>query len=110
MTYKQRYKYTEEKLNDESIVREKVSRKRVNHCMLMAYSGSKYYGMQYQSQDILTIEGILFKALLNSKWINQDIYNQPKAIKYQEASRTDKGVSATRQCCSILLRKLNSDN
>ncbi len=77
----------------------------VNHCMMMGYSGSKYSGMQYQTtKDIVTIEGMVFKAMLESNWIDYASYKQPKRIRYQEGSRTDKGVSATRQCCSILLR------
>lgn len=77
-----------------------------NHCMLMGYSGSKYSGMQYQSEkNVQTIQGTLFKALLESKWINKASYKNPNKIKYKEASRTDKSVSAARMCCSILLRK-----
>lgn len=55
----------------------------------------------------MTVEGMLLKAMLENNWIQMASYKQPKSIKFQEGSRTDKGVSATRQCCSILLRKLN---
>lgn len=72
----------------------------------MGYSGSKYFGMQYQStKDVVTIEEQLLKAMLHSKWITQGDYKQPQRIKYQHSSRTDKGVSAARQCCSIYLRR-----
>lgn len=65
--------------------------------------------MEYQkTEGVVTIEGILFKAMLDSNWITYASYKKPHKIKYQQASRTDKGVSAARQCCSILLRKFTA--
>lgn len=65
--------------------------------------------MEYQAtKGIVTIDGILFKAMLESNWITHASYKKLKKIKYQHASRTDKGVSAARQCCSILLRKFTA--
>lgn len=71
----------------------------------MSYSGAKYIGMQYLTQDCLTIESVLFKAMLETDWVRPASYHKPYKIKYQHGSRTDMGVSAARQCCSMLLRK-----
>lgn len=103
-----RHKHTDEaSLKEEAAkgtVRESDPKKLVNYCLMMGFSGSNYYGMQYQQTEE-TIEGALFKALLKCKWIKWEWYKKPDIIRYQQASRTDKGVSATRQCCSIYLRK-----
>lgn len=107
ITFKKRYKNTGITENSEWKVEEKDSKQLVNHCLLMGYSGSEYSGMQFQTHEgIVTVEGIIFKAMLESNWIRLASYKQPNSIKYQQASRTDKGVSAARQCCSIRLRKL----
>lgn len=79
--------------------------KRVKYCMLMSYSGANYIGMQRQKQwSIPTIEQELLQAMLKNKWITENAYRSPWVIEFQRASRTDKGVSAARQCCSVLLR------
>lgn len=80
--------------------------KRVKHCMLMSYSGANYVGMQRQKQwSIPTIERELLQAMVKNKWITEKAHRLPYLIDFQRASRTDKGVSAARQCCSVLLRK-----
>lgn len=105
--YKKRHKHTG---NSECKVEDNNSKQLVNHCLLLGYSGSKYSGMQFQTtKDVVTVEGIVFKAMLENNWIRMASYKQPRSIKYQEASRTDKGVSAARQCCSILLRKITNN-
>lgn len=74
--------------------------------MLMSFSGANYFGMQRQKDwTIPTIEQELLQAMLKNKWITQKAYRSPWMIEFNRASRTDKGVSAARQCCSVLLRK-----
>lgn len=78
--------------------------KRRKFCLLMGYSGTNYLGMQ-RNPDVNTIEEELLKALLKINWITEEGFNQPQTIHFQRAARTDKGVSAIRQCCSMKLRK-----
>lgn len=82
---------------------ERVSKRK--YCMLMAFSGANYIGMQ-RNPGVKTIEEELLKALHKNKLINTEGFNQPQMIHFQRAARTDKGVSAVRQCCSMKLREL----
>lgn len=76
--------------------------------MLLGYSGGKYVGMQMQrNTDSNTIEEYLLQALLKNEWMTKKAYKLPHTIEFQRAARTDKGVSAARQCCSLLLRKFD---
>lgn len=77
-------------------------------CLLLGYSGGKYNGCQRQKNSLQnTIEEHLLKALLKNEWITPyDYYNSHK-IDFERASRTDKGVSAARQCISLLMSKLS---
>lgn len=75
--------------------------------LLMGFSGTKYSGMQY-NRDCATIEDCLFRAMLQNEWITEDNMQRPFTIEFQRGSRTDRGVSAARQCCSLLLRECNS--
>lgn len=58
-----------------------------------------------RNPDVNTIEDELLKAMLKNKIITEEAFNQPQTIHFQRAARTDKGVSAFRQCCSLKLRK-----
>lgn len=78
--------------------------KKRKYCMLMGYAGANYYGMQ-RNPDVNTIEEELLKVLFKNKLINEDGFKQSQNINFQRAARTDKGVSAARQCCSMKLRK-----
>lgn len=73
-------------------------------CLLMAYSGSNYMGMQF-NPNVPTIEDCLFRAMLKNQWITEENMKKPWTIAFQRGSRTDRGVSAASQCCSLLLRK-----
>ncbi|KAJ6633882.1 tRNA pseudouridine synthase A [Pseudolycoriella hygida] len=81
---------------------EKGPKHPVNHCLLMGYAGFKYYGMEYQ-KTVETVEQKLFNAMLENKWITKSDYYKTRRIRYEHASRTDSGVSAARQCCSLFL-------
>lgn len=114
ITYKPRYAYTGyiKKYQWKPIVKEDALEKepyyewKVKFCMLLGYSGGNYVGMQMQRNAYSnTIEEYLLKALLKNEWMTKKAYKHPHTIEFQRASRTDKGVSAARQCCSLLLRK-----
>lgn len=81
--------------------------KRKKCLILMGYSGSNYYGMQ-RNPDMLTIEEVLLTAMLKTKWISDDAFATAQTIQFQRAARTDKGVSAARQCVSLKLRRFYS--
>lgn len=79
--------------------------KRKKCCLLMGYSGVNYFGMQ-RNPEMKTIEEDLLIAMLKNKWITEDGFQQAQNIQFQRAARTDKGVSAARQCVSLKLRKI----
>lgn len=58
-----------------------------------------------RNPDTKTIEEELLVAMLKHKWITEEGFKQPQTIQFQRAARTDKGVSAARQCVSLKLRK-----
>lgn len=78
--------------------------KKRKYCILLGFAGANFFGMQ-RNPGVNTIEEELLKALLKNKLINDEGFNQPQMIHFQRAARTDKGVSASRQCCSMKLRK-----
>lgn len=78
--------------------------KRKKFCLLLGYSGVNYFGMQ-RNPEMKTIEEDLLTAMLKNKWITDDGFKQAQNIQFQRAARTDKGVSAARQCVSLKLRK-----
>ncbi|KAM7360490.1 pseudouridine synthase 1 isoform 1-T1 [Cochliomyia hominivorax] len=76
--------------------------KRKKTAILLGYSGANYFGMQ-RNPGMQTIEEELFKAMLKHKWITEEMFEQAQLACFQRAARTDKGVSAARQVCSIKL-------
>lgn len=78
--------------------------KRRKCLMVLGYAGANYIGMQ-RNPNVNTIEEELLKALYKHKLITEDSFNQPQYAHFQRAARTDKGVSAARQCVSLKLRK-----
>ncbi|XP_030573902.1 tRNA pseudouridine synthase A isoform X2 [Drosophila novamexicana] len=76
--------------------------KRKKSAILLSYCGANYYGMQ-RNPGMQTIEEELFKAMLKHKWITEDSFEQVQIASFQRAARTDKGVSAARQVCSVKL-------
>lgn len=78
--------------------------KKRKYCMLLGFAGANYVGMQ-RNPGVNTIEEQLLQALFKNKLINDEGFTQPQMIHFQRAARTDKGVSASRQCCSMKLRK-----
>uniref|UniRef100_A0A915CMJ3 tRNA pseudouridine synthase n=1 Tax=Ditylenchus dipsaci TaxID=166011 RepID=A0A915CMJ3_9BILA len=77
--------------------------------MLVAYQGKNYFGMQIQKDAAQpTIEFHLLKALFELGYITEEERIVPNKFYFQRAARTDKGVSAVRQMCSMFL-PLNED-
>lgn len=74
------------------------------YCVVVAFSGVNYSGMQW-NKDIPTIEGNLFKAMLKNNWVTLVNVQRPCTVEFQRGSRTDRGVSAARMCISLRLRK-----
>ncbi|KAM7539825.1 hypothetical protein Aperf_G00000039278 [Anoplocephala perfoliata] len=70
--------------------------------ILMAYSGTGYYGMQINN-GFKTIEGELLSALHNAGYITEEHVKNPQIIHFQRASKTDKNVSAAGQVCAAKL-------
>lgn len=91
--------------NDEKRVRIGERIKLRKYGILMGYSGVGYFGMQ-RNPGMKTIEEDLLTAMLKNKWINQEAFDQSQVISFQRAARTDKGVSAARQCVSLKLRNI----
>lgn len=81
--------------------------KRRKYLMLLGYAGANYIGMQ-RNPDVNTIEEELLKALFKNNMITDEAFHQPQYCHFQRAARTDKGVSAARQCISLKLRKLSN--
>lgn len=82
--------------------------KRRKYLLLLGYAGANYIGMQ-RNPDVNTIEEELLKALFKNNMITDESFNQPQYCHFQRAARTDKGVSAARQCISLKLRELYYD-
>lgn len=78
--------------------------KRRKFLVVLGYAGANYVGMQ-RNPDVNTIEEELLKALYKNNMITEQSFNQPQYAHFQRAARTDKGVSAARQCISLKLRK-----
>ncbi|KAJ6634813.1 tRNA pseudouridine synthase A [Pseudolycoriella hygida] len=76
--------------------------KRRKFCLLLGYSGANYFGMQ-RNPNMKTIEEELLTVMLKHKWITEEGFKQPQMVHFQRAARTDKGVSAARQCVSMKL-------
>lgn len=77
---------------------ERVKRKK--YALLMGYCGKNYFGMQ-RNPGMKTIEEELLLAMKKHEWIPDDWYEAPQRALFQRAARTDKGVSAGRQCVSV---------
>uniref|UniRef100_A0A0A9W1T9 Pseudouridylate synthase 1 homolog n=1 Tax=Lygus hesperus TaxID=30085 RepID=A0A0A9W1T9_LYGHE len=76
--------------------------KRRKYAVLICYSGQGYLGLQ-RNPGMKTIEEDLLKAWLEAGVITDEAFANAKAIEFQRAARTDKGVSAVRQILSAKL-------
>lgn len=67
----------------------------------MGFSGTGYSGMMTNPNADKTIEDDLFQALCRAGAVSQDNSDDIKKISFMRAARTDKGVSAAGQVCSL---------
>ncbi|EJD07283.1 pseudouridine synthase [Fomitiporia mediterranea MF3/22] len=68
--------------------------------LLIGFCGSGYKGMQIQPSE-KTIEGVLFKALVNAGAVSKDNADDPVKVGLQRAARTDAGVHAAGNVVSM---------
>lgn len=78
--------------------------KKRNYALMLGYLGKNYCGMQ-RNTGIPTIEEDLIEAMFKAGLINNKGLEALQVIGFQRSSRTDKGVSAAKQVCSLKLRK-----
>ncbi|XP_057337362.1 pseudouridylate synthase 1 homolog isoform X3 [Microplitis mediator] len=88
--------------NDPKKLKKTERIKKRNFALLLGYLGKDYYGMQRNPQ-MRTIEEDLIGAMLKAELIDQESFETIQYTHFQRAARTDKGVSATRQICSVKL-------
>ncbi|XP_065198116.1 pseudouridylate synthase 1 homolog [Sycon ciliatum] len=84
---------------------EKVQRRKV--ALLLSYCGAHYMGMQ-RNAPYTTIESELFKGLLAAGCIDPEDVEDTGRMRFQRASRTDKGVSAVHQVVSFKCRMVEN--
>ncbi|KAI8585928.1 pseudouridine synthase [Geranomyces variabilis] len=68
--------------------------------LLMGYCGTGYNGMQI-NPGVVTLESELHKALAAAGAVSKDNADNPAKINFMRAARTDKGVHAAGQVCSL---------
>lgn len=57
-----------------------------------------------RNPNVKTIEGDLWKALVAADAVSPDNANDPKKVSFARAARTDKGVHALGQVCSMKIQ------
>ncbi|KAF9922695.1 tRNA pseudouridine synthase 1 [Linnemannia zychae] len=68
--------------------------------LLMGYSGTGYQGMQV-NPGVKTIEGDLFKAMIEAGAVSKDNADDIKKVSMMRSARTDKGVHAAGNVVSL---------
>jgi tRNA pseudouridine(38-40) synthase len=67
------------------------------------YLGSQYQGLQ-MNPDVNTVEKHLEKALFLAGGIAESNYGNLHKVQWSRSARTDRGVHALMQCCTMMLR------
>lgn len=88
-----------------ALQRDYAQRPKSKHCLLMAFAGDNYCGMQY-NKEVDTIEKRLFEAMIRHGCMLAEHVDHLSGIRFVHGSRTDRGVSAMRMACSMILREL----
>ena len=70
--------------------------------LAIGYCGTNYHGLQV-NPGAVTIESILERALFLCGGIKEHNYGHLQKISWTRAARTDRGVHAVAQCCSMKL-------
>lgn len=73
------------------------------YAVAIAYLGTAYRGLQI-NPGILTVEAVLEKALYLAGGIEECNFGEFHKLSWSRAGRTDKGVHAVTNCCSMNLR------
>ncbi|KAI8094631.1 pseudouridine synthase [Thamnidium elegans] len=79
----------------------RIPKKKV--ALLVGYNGSGYQGMQL-NPDCVSIESILFDAMVKANAISKDNSEDPKKSAWMRAARTDKGVHAAGNLLSLKMQ------
>ena len=72
------------------------------YALCVSYLGSKYQGLQI-NPDAITVECLLEKALLLAGGMPEVNFGNLQKLQWSRAARTDRGVHAVSQCCSMKL-------
>lgn len=72
------------------------------YALALSYCGTNYQGLQI-NPGAITIEGFLERALFLAGGIQEANYGTLQKIAWTRAARTDRGVHAIGQCCSMKL-------
>ena len=72
------------------------------YALAVAYLGTAYRGLQI-NPGILTVEAVLEKALFLAGGIEEVNFGEFHKVSWSRAGRTDKGVHAVTNCCSMKL-------
>ena len=72
------------------------------YALAIAYCGTSYQGLQI-NPGAITVEGVLERALFLAGGIQEANYGTLQKIAWTRAARTDRGVHAIGQCCSMKL-------
>lgn len=76
--------------------------KKKKAALLVVYNGKGYFGVQ-RNKGFATIENHFLPALVKAGVIKAEDELKPQSIRFQRASRTDKGVSAAGQVFSLMM-------
>jgi tRNA pseudouridine38-40 synthase len=72
------------------------------YALAFSYCGTSYQGLQI-NPGAITVEGFLERALFLAGGIQESNYGTLQKIAWTRAARTDRGVHAIGQCCSMKL-------
>ena len=73
------------------------------YALCLGYLGTEYQGLQI-NPGAITIEAILEKALFLTGGIDENNFGNIQKVSWSRTARTDKGVHAVSQCCSMKLQ------
>ena len=72
------------------------------YALCFGYLGTRYHGLQV-NPDAFTVEQQVEKALFLAGGLQESNFGNLQKIQWTRAARTDKGVHANGQCCSMRL-------
>jgi len=90
------------KASDEWQARFESEAPKRKYALCVGYLGSNYQGLQI-NPDAITVECVLEKALLLAGGMPEVNFGNLQKLQWSRAARTDRGVHAVTQCCSMKL-------